>query len=74
MILNNSKRLSKKSHDKDVEKMSNNNSIESLQDIKVETSSGKVRVCVTLALLWGACCANTSPFRRSFSACSRCSI
>jgi len=43
MILNNSKRLSKKSHDKDVEKMSNNNSIESLRDIKVETSSGKLQ-------------------------------
>ena len=43
MILNNSKRLNKKSHDKDIEKMSNNNSIDALQDVKVETASGKLQ-------------------------------
>ena len=41
--LNNSKRMEKKVHGKDIEKMKSNNSLESLQNAKVDTEVGKLQ-------------------------------
>ena len=43
LIAQNSKRLEKKSHAKDSEKMENNNCLESLQNSTVETGVGKLQ-------------------------------